>query len=96
MKRESSRKSELEKTVGGDEAAEGMMGALNIDMGSALWAAPELIKAEEADTATDVYAFGVLIFECLANKIPWEGKNGKNARPTPPFRASLPASSPHP
>src|SRR5689334_9294345 len=37
--------------------------------------APEQIEGGEVDTRTDVFALGVLLYECLVGHLPFEGKN---------------------
>src|SRR5689334_4067363 len=37
--------------------------------------APEQIEAGEVDARTDVFALGVLMYECLVGHLPFEGKN---------------------
>lgn len=56
----------------------GIAGLVNSDkldgnefMGTALYAAPELIKGESIDRRTDIYAMGVTIFEMLAGYNPF-------------------------
>jgi serine/threonine protein kinase len=48
--------------------------------GSFLWMAPELHQQEQTySTASDVYAFGMLIYEIISGKLPWEVELGKKA-----------------
>src|SRR5689334_23791719 len=37
--------------------------------------APEQIEGGEVDTRTDVFALGVLMYECLVGHLPFDGKN---------------------
>jgi serine/threonine protein kinase len=43
-------------------------------LGTAEYLAPELVKGERATPATDVYALGCMIYECLAGKTPFGQK----------------------
>uniref|UniRef100_A0A0N4ZIT9 Raf homolog serine/threonine-protein kinase n=1 Tax=Parastrongyloides trichosuri TaxID=131310 RepID=A0A0N4ZIT9_PARTI len=50
--------------------------------GSILWMAPEIIRMKIEDPYTvysDVYAFGVVLFELLTNSLPYEGINNRDA-----------------
>lgn len=44
-------------------------------LGSPAHMAPEQIEGKEVDPRTDVFALGVLMYECLAGHLPFEGKN---------------------
>ena len=61
--------------------------------GTAAYMAPELLEANIFTQKTDVYAFGLIIWEVLTGEIPWAGLNGmqigmkllaQNARPPVP------------
>jgi len=41
-------------------------------VGTSMYAAPEQIKGEKVDGRTDVYSFGILLFECLTGRPPFE------------------------
>lgn len=48
--------------------------------GSYLWMAPELHQQEGIySTASDVFAFGMLIYEVISSKLPWETELGTKA-----------------
>ena len=66
------------------------------------WAAPEVLNYERAGTKSDVYSYGVVVWEIVSRKLPWENvtlkqllvKVGKGKRPSvppgaPPLLASL-------
>ncbi|GLI67476.1 hypothetical protein VaNZ11_011693, partial [Volvox africanus] len=42
-------------------------------MGSPGWVAPEILKGLPYNEKVDVYSFGIIIWECLAGKRPYEG-----------------------
>jgi serine/threonine protein kinase len=44
-------------------------------LGSPAHMAPEQIEGGEVDARTDVFALGVLLYECLVGHLPFEGKN---------------------
>jgi serine/threonine-protein kinase len=44
-------------------------------LGSPAHMAPEQIEGGEVDARTDVFALGVLMYECLVGHLPFEGKN---------------------
>ena len=44
-------------------------------LGSPSHMAPEQIEAGEVDSRTDVFALGVMLYECLVGHLPFEGKN---------------------
>ena len=41
--------------------------------GTAAWNAPEVHEDEEVTSKADVYAFAIIIWECLTKDYPWEG-----------------------
>jgi serine/threonine-protein kinase len=43
------------------------------EIGTPLYAAPELIDSGKASQATDIYSFGVLVYEILGGKPPFQG-----------------------
>jgi serine/threonine protein kinase len=70
-------------------------------MGTLDYLAPELIKGEPASPATDIYALGCTIYECVAGQPPFADKEGIQvglahvAEPPPDlaqFRDELPAA----
>ena len=45
------------------------------NMGTPIWMAPELIENGPYNAAVDVYAYGMILYEMLTEKVPWEGQN---------------------
>jgi serine/threonine protein kinase len=44
-------------------------------LGTPDYMSPEQIQGKRGDARTDVYAIGVMIYEMLAGRVPWEGDN---------------------
>jgi serine/threonine protein kinase len=44
-------------------------------LGTPDYMSPEQIQGKRGDTRTDVYAIGVMLYEMLAGRVPWEGDN---------------------
>ncbi|MEY3092174.1 MAG: hypothetical protein RIU67_957, partial [Actinomycetota bacterium] len=47
----------------------------NIMMGTAKYLSPEQVKGDELDLRADLYSLGLVLYECLAGKVPFTGKN---------------------
>lgn len=47
----------------------------NSGKGTAQWMAPEVLRDEPFDEKSDVYSYGVVLWEILTQKIPWEHLN---------------------
>ncbi|KAL0433922.1 UNVERIFIED_CONTAM: putative serine/threonine-protein kinase SIS8 [Sesamum latifolium] len=43
--------------------------------GTPQWMAPEVLRNEPADEKADVYSFGVILWELVTHKIPWDNLN---------------------
>jgi serine/threonine protein kinase len=44
-------------------------------MGTADYISPEQVQGKRGDARSDLYALGVILYEMLAGRTPWEGKN---------------------
>jgi serine/threonine-protein kinase len=60
-------------------------------VGTAAYLAPEQARGDEATPASDVYALGVVLYQLLTARLPWEGSTlaelairRENERPLPP------------
>jgi serine/threonine-protein kinase len=62
-------------------------------VGTPDYMAPEQIQGKRGDARTDVYAIGVMLYEMLAGRVPWEGDNPLSvmqqhlSAPFPPLHA---------
>ena len=43
--------------------------------GTPEWMAPEVLRSEPANEKSDIYSYGVILYELLTGKVPWEGLN---------------------
>ncbi|MDB4928600.1 MAG: Serine/threonine protein kinase PrkC, regulator of stationary phase [Myxococcaceae bacterium] len=61
-----------------DETAEEALTQTGLFMGSPKYMAPEQIRGERVSPATDVYSLGVMLFELLTGKVPFERSSSVN------------------
>ena len=47
----------------------------NIMMGTAKYLSPEQVRGDHLDARADLYSLGLVMYECLAGKVPFVGKN---------------------
>jgi serine/threonine-protein kinase len=47
----------------------------NIMMGTAKYLSPEQVQGKPLDGRADIYALGLVLYECLAGRVPFQGKN---------------------
>ena len=71
----------------------------NIMMGTAKYLSPEQVRGRQLDGRADLYSLGLVLYECLAGRVPFLGETDAdtalarlNRDPTPPssLRPSLP------
>jgi serine/threonine-protein kinase len=61
-----------------DETAEEALTQTGLFMGSPKYMAPEQIRGERVSASTDVYSLGVILFEMLTGKVPFERSSSVN------------------
>lgn len=61
----------IAKALDGDED----LTSENIMMGTAKYLSPEQVQGDHLDARADLYSLGLVMYECLAGKVPFVGKN---------------------
>ncbi|MBI4866895.1 MAG: serine/threonine protein kinase [Candidatus Wallbacteria bacterium] len=58
-----------------DLQAAGPLTGAHVLLGTPAYMAPELVEGEPSSAAADIYALGVVFFECLAGRLPFEAED---------------------
>lgn len=65
----------LAKILGTEHSVESSLTASGRVIGTAEYIAPEQIRGEQVDARTDIYSFGVVMYELLTGCVPFSGMN---------------------
>jgi len=59
----------------GDSVAGGHKTRTGTPMGTPYYMSPEQCRGRNVDHRTDIYSFGILVFQCLVGKVPFDGED---------------------
>jgi hypothetical protein len=77
-------------------ASSGPVTMTGMVLGTAGYMAPERVEGNQATVASDLYALGVVAYECLAGLLPRGGAGLRTGEPTPGLPAIAPRTAPLP